>query len=110
MKFTFSPLRSETRLVASVRGDVLVLNGAELDFGPLPKGAVLPREAVPCDWISGDVMRAEDGTLTVPLVLPHGAEAPVETLFPQPLQTESGPVPLPPYATFDAKDAQHAED
>ncbi|MFN4156357.1 MAG: hypothetical protein ACK4HF_17050 [Paracoccaceae bacterium] len=98
MKLILSPIRTGAVLEAQVRGDMLELNGETLDFGTLPKGSVLTREAVGCDWIAGDVSRAEDGRLTVPLLLPHGAEAPPETLFPQPIDAEDGPVPLPPYA------------
>jgi hypothetical protein len=108
MKLTFSPCRMDAPLTASVKGDVLTLNGEPLDFGPLPKGATLPRSAIDCALIAGDVTRDAAGTLTVPLVLPHGANAPPETLFPQPLDVKSGPVPLPPYQIEE--EAAHAED
>ncbi|MFN4129781.1 MAG: hypothetical protein ACK4GC_08185 [Paracoccaceae bacterium] len=48
-------------------GDLLVLNGDDFDFGPLPKGAVLPRNAIACDWIGGDITRAENGRVPLPL-------------------------------------------
>lgn len=110
MKLIFSPIRTEARLEVSVSGDVLVLNGEAFDFAPLPMGAVLPCAAVGSEWISGDIARAEDGTLTVPLLLPHGALAPEETLFPQPMDATDGPVPLPPYAVDAIKDVQNDED
>lgn len=97
MKINLSPIRMDTRLTASVAGDVLTLNGAALDFGPLPNGATLPRAAIASDWIDGDVTRAMDGTLTVPLLLPHGANAPEATRYPAPITVTDGPVPLPPY-------------
>jgi hypothetical protein len=85
-------------LTASVLGDVLTLNGVSLDFGPLPAGATLPRAAIASPWIAGDVTRDGAGVLTVPLILPHGAAAPEETLFPAPIDAEDGPVALPAYA------------
>jgi hypothetical protein len=107
MNLTFSPVRMDTPLTASVDGDVLTLNGAALDFGPLPKGATLPRAAIPCDWIAGDVTRDDAGMLTVPLILPHGANAPPDTLFPTPVTVTAGAVPLPPYQIeMEATDAE----
>jgi len=97
MKLIFSPVRMDTQLEAIVAGDVLTLNGEALDFGPLPAGATLPRAAIECLWIAGDVTRDLAGVLTVPLILPHGANAPEETLFPQPITAGDGPVALPPY-------------
>ena len=97
MILTFSPVRMDATLTASVEGDVLTLNGEALDFGPLPSGATLPRAAIDCIWVSGDVTRDSDGTLTVPLILPHGGNAPAQTLFPAPLAASDGPVDLPPY-------------
>jgi hypothetical protein len=111
MNLTFSPIRMDTPLTASVDGDVLTLNGEALDFGPLPKGATLPRAAIPCDWIAGDVTRDEAGALTVPLILPHGANAPPETLFPEPMTVKAGAVALPPYdAPQIEMEAPDAED
>ncbi len=103
MILTFSPMRMDTPLTASVEGDVLTLNGVPLDFGPLPNGATLPRSAIDNPWIAGDVTRAADGTLTVPLILPHGANAPDATRFPAPITVTSGAVALPAY------DAEAAE-
>jgi hypothetical protein len=94
---TLSPVRMDDTLTASVAGDVLTLNGEPLDFGPLPNGATLPREAVDNPWIAGDLSRDMAGVLTVPLILPHGGNAPEETRFPAPVDAGDGPVPLPPY-------------
>lgn len=95
MQITLSPIRMDEPLAAQVAGDVLTLNGEVLDFSPLPDGALLPRDAIDCDWIAGDVRR-EAGVLIVPLLLPHGGNPPPETLYPQPLSVGDGPVPLPP--------------
>ena len=101
MKLTFSPVRMDITLTATVAGDVLVLNGEALDFGPLPAGAILPRDAIDSPWIVGDVTRGAAGVLTVPLILPHGANAPHETLFPAPIDAGDGPVNLPAYEVTD---------
>lgn len=104
MKLIFSPVRMDQILTASVAGDVLTLNGAELDFGPMPRGAILPRTAIDSPWIAGDVMRDREGILTVPLILPHGANAPHQTLFPQSIEANDGPVPLPDYEVENVED------
>ncbi|ARE84935.1 hypothetical protein KZZ08_17145 [Roseovarius mucosus] len=97
MQITLSPTRRDTPLTLSRTGDALTLNGEVLDFTPLPEGATLPREAIASDWFAGPVERV-GGTLRLTLVLPHGANAPQETLFPAPLTlTGNGPVTLPPY-------------
>ena len=92
MKLTFSPVRMDTPLSASVLGDVLTLNGEALDFSSLPAGAILPQNEIDTPWIIGDVLREDDGTLVVPLLLPLEADAPPEKLFPQPLVVGDGPV------------------
>jgi hypothetical protein len=101
MILTFNPVRMDITLDASVSGNVLTLNGVALDFSPLPAGATLPCTAIVNPWIAGDVARAMDGTLTVPLILPHGANAPEETRFPEPITINSGAVPLPPHSVAE---------
>jgi len=99
MKITLTPMRLDAKLALSRKDDVLTINGDVYDFGPLPDGATLPREAVRCDWLASDVERI-DGVLHLTLILPHGTAAPVETRFPAGLElTRSGPVDLPPYDT-----------
>jgi len=103
MKISFSPFRSDSVLTLSRQGDVLTINGADLDFGPLPEGAVLPREAVNCDWLASEVTRI-DGVIHLTLILPHGPipwPAPPESrvvTHPEPiLVTTDGPILLPSY-------------
>ncbi len=98
MRLSFSPVRMDSPLEAHVQGDVLILNGEAMDFGPLPAGATLPRAAINSPWVAGDVTRDPEGLLTVPLILPHGADAPEETLFPEPVEVGDGRVALPPFA------------
>ena len=105
MKIILSPMRREDQLTLSKSGDVLTINGEAFDFSGLPNGATLPRSAITSDWIAGDVSRAdaaegETGELTVPLILPHGYNAPEATRFPAPLEAVAdGPVDLPIYET-----------
>jgi hypothetical protein len=88
----------DTDLTIHVAGDVLTLNGTILDFTGMPPGGTMTRDDLACDWIAGDVTRDDDGLLTVPVILPHGAYAPEERRFPQPLLVEAdGPVSLPPF-------------
>ena len=87
MKITLTPMRHETPLAVTRKGAILELNGTSCD---LSKGES-------CDWISGIPARSE-GVWHVTLILPHGADAPEETLFPATIEMEGdGPVPLPPY-------------
>jgi hypothetical protein len=104
MQITFSPMRRDGPLELSRSGDTLLVNGEAFDFSPLPEGATLPRAAIASDLFAGPVERA-DGTLSLTLVLPHGARAPQETLFPAPLTlTGDGPVSLPPFDTEETGD------
>lgn len=104
MQITLSPARRATPLTLIRTGDALMLNGELFDFTPLPEGATLPPEATGSDWFAGPVERV-GGTLHLTLVLPHGANAPQDTLFPVPLTlTGNGPVTLPPYEV-DTTDA-----
>jgi hypothetical protein len=98
MKISFSPVRSDQRLVLERRGDVLVFNGDALDLSGIPEGATLPQAAAGCDWIASDIER-RGGILHLTLILPHGAQAAEATLFPAPITvTGDGPVTLPDYA------------
>jgi len=108
MQISFSPFRSDSALTLSRQGDVLTIDGADLDFGPLPEGAALPREAVNCDWLASNVARI-DGVIHLTLLLPHGPipwpvppESRVVT-HPEPiLVTADGPILLPSYSPEEA--------
>ena len=95
MRISFSPqLRNDTLNVKKI-GEALIVNGAELDFSRLPDGATLPRSAIDCPWIAGDVQRVT-GVLHVPLLLPIAADASEAARFPEPITvTTDGPVELP---------------
>lgn len=94
MIITPNPIRSDATLALHRAGDVLSVNGLAFDFGGLPEGAILPPGAVGCDWLSGPVTR-EGGILRLAVLLPHGADAPQDALFPAPVSPPDGPVALP---------------
>lgn len=95
MHITPSPVRLDETLTVSSAGDVLSLNGVELDFGPLPEGATLPAEAINSEWIVGPVTRV-NGELHLTLRLPHGPNPSQAVAFPEPIHaTNDGPILLP---------------
>ena len=97
MQITLTPQRRDDTLTLTRSGDVLTINGEAFDFTAIPEGCTLPRDAVACDWLAGNVTRS-GGVLHLTLILPHGADAPQATLFPAALTlTGDGPVALPPY-------------
>ena len=100
MKLKFSPVRYDERLVASIVGDVITLNGIEFDFTPLKEGHILPVNAIETFWIVSDVTR-KDGEIELTLLVPHGPNAPYSTLYPDafitPTQVGDGVVDIPAY-------------
>lgn len=95
MQITLTPLRSDDVLTLWRKGDILTINGEDMDLTRLPEGATLPREAVACSWLVSDIERSA-GVLRLTLVFPHSVDAPLEARFPAPLiLTEDGPVALP---------------
>lgn len=107
MQINLTPMRCDDRLTLERRGDVLAINDTDYNFSQLPEGAVLPRAAVDCPLLASDVTRVA-GVLRLTLILPHGAAAPPETLFPAPiLLTTDGSVDVP---AFDAPLSETSED
>jgi len=97
MKITLHPVRADAALTLSRTGDTLTVNGVAFNFTALKDGDTRPRDAVDCPALLSDVTRI-DGVLHLTLLLPHGANAPQETLFPEPLLvTQDGDIALPPY-------------
>jgi len=98
MNITLHPFRSDLTLSLSRAGDTLILNGGAFDFSDLSEGASLPADATGSDWFVLSLTR-KDGVLHAEIRLPHGADAPQETLYPAPLiLTEDGPVSLPAHS------------
>lgn len=101
MKITFSPIRHNTRLSIEKKGETLVLNDVPCDFSGIADGEERAAEDFGTVFLA-DVVRRVDGTLHLTLLLPHGASAPRETLFPKPRKlTKDGPIALPPYAVME---------
>tara|TARA_R110002049_G_scaffold23545_10_gene83638 strand:- start:28713 stop:29024 length:312 start_codon:yes stop_codon:yes gene_type:complete len=98
MDITLSPVRGDEPLRASVKGDVLTLNGKRFSFAKLPEGAELPADAIASDLFCGPVRRI-NGVICLTLVLHHGPNAPDETRSPAAISCTSGTVPLPPYGS-----------
>lgn len=97
MQLTLSPVRMDEQLTLDRDGDTLYVNGEAFDFSPLAEGATLPQGAVLSDWFPGEVSRI-DGELHLTIRIPHGANAPHATRFPEPMTiTRNGPVALPIY-------------
>lgn len=89
---TLSPMRRDDTLMVSVSGDVLVLNGEAIDLATYTADPEATH-----DWIIGQPVQ-DDGVWHVALILPHGADAPEATRFPDPITVSAdGPVTLPPY-------------
>jgi len=89
------------RLQISIGGDEPV----EVDFSWLPEGAMLPADAIDCEWVCGPVTRT-GGEIHLTLRLPHAAIAPHETRFPAPAHVvEDGPVALPDWGSAAPLDA-----
>lgn len=95
MIIKLSPQRRDDALTLIKTGDALAINGVAYDFAQLREGSTLPREAISCEWICGDVERV-DGELVIPILLPHGPDATEAARFPEPLTvTTDGEVVLP---------------
>jgi len=95
MLINFSPTRSDKELNIVKSADTLTINGVPYDFSQLPNGATLPREAINCEWVCGDVERT-NGELIIPILLPHGPNASEAARFPESITvTEDGPIALP---------------
>jgi len=95
MIINLSPIGSTETLSVSVVGDILILNGVELDFTPMTEGATLPNQAIDCKWVLGGVYRT-DGEINVTIQLPNTEDASELARFPSPIHiTVDGPVELP---------------
>jgi len=94
MLINFSPIRSDRALEITKIGETLKINGVPYDFSPLADGATLPREAIDCEWICGNVERI-NGELVIPILLPHGPDASEAARFPEPINVTDGEVVLP---------------
>ena len=91
MLITMTPMRRDCLLIAERIDDTLVLNGETIDL------ATCGPDTSP--WIV-DIPQKVDGEWHILMVVPHAANAPEETLYPEPLTVSgNGPLLLPPYST-----------
>jgi len=90
LTINFSPVRSDKgQLTASLAGKVLTVDGVAYDLDLVPDGATVEHEV-----LQGLTRTGNDFELT--LTLPHGAKAPEETRFPQPVMvTANGDIDVP---------------
>ena len=95
MILKLSPQRRDDTLTLSTTGDTLTINDVIYDFTPLADGSTLPKDAIGCEWICGDVSRI-NGEIELTILLPHGANASHEARFPEPINMiNDGQVVLP---------------
>lgn len=92
MKIALSPQRRDDKLEVEVSGDRIRINGELFNFNPLKEGDVVRADAVPSEWIVGDVSR-RDGEIELTLILPHGPDPSDKMAFPSPISViKDGPV------------------
>ncbi|CUH63905.1 hypothetical protein TG4357_00956 [Thalassovita gelatinovora] len=97
MQITLIPQRRDEVLTLSRSGDVLTINGTDFDFTGLTEAETMPRSGLGCDWLAADVTRT-GGVLQLSLILPHGANAQEQSLFPAPITVVAdGPITVPPH-------------
>ncbi|QWY83582.1 hypothetical protein [Rhizobium phage RHph_X2_26] len=104
MRIILTPQRRDDALTVTKSGDTLTINGEAFDFAGLPEGAVLPREAVDCDFIASDVRRV-GGVLELTLIAPHGSNPSQGEAFPAPIENAPDGVLI----AFDPAPPQVAE-
>lgn len=102
MRIKFLPQRRDDTLTLFKQGDVLTVNGDDLDFSSVLEGNSLPV----IDDDSNDPIvpphqfvptaRRENGELIVSVFMPHGPNPPEHVAFPTDLiDVQDGPVTLP---------------
>ena len=91
MKIKFSPQRNDEVLKLEVNGDIVIINGEELDLSVIPEGSTLLASAISSNFISGDISR-ENGILELEILLPHVYNPPQAIAFPTPIEVISGVV------------------
>ncbi len=95
MIIKFSPQRRDDNLTLSKQGDILTINNVSYDFSPIPDGGTLPKEAIDCEFVCGDIERI-NGEIHISLILPHGPNPSHDVAFPEPITViADGQVVLP---------------
>ncbi|MDH0126692.1 hypothetical protein N7376_22200 [Brucella intermedia GD04153] len=92
-KISFSPQYSDAVLSLEKRGNVLIVNGDELDFSDLTDGGEYPPEAIDNPSVVGGVERV-GGEIRLTIILPYMMPGHFET--PPPITViNDGPIDLP---------------
>lgn len=101
MKITLWAFISDETVEAIVKGDVLTLNGEDIDLSEIPEGYRLPISAVNNDWfltMASQYVERINGELCFALRLPVKNDSPEEyrnPVTPTVLDVVSGAVPFP---------------
>lgn len=74
MKITFVPQLSDAVLELNKSGDVLTVNGDELDFSDLPEGGEYPVGSIDNLYVLGGVVR-NNGHIELSIILPFSNPA-----------------------------------
>lgn len=83
MRIKLSPQQTESNwLSLEKKGDVLTINGIELDFGPLLEGATLPAEAICHPQVIGEVSRV-GGHVEISILYCQPSTASAHERFPE---------------------------
>lgn len=95
MHITLQPQRRDDTLTVVKSGEVLLINGDEVDLSGVTEENPISPEDSPHPFIVGTVER-NGGVLHLNLVLPHGPDASDAARFPQPIiDPPDGPLALP---------------
>jgi hypothetical protein len=90
MIINYSPQLRPDTLTLSKNGNILTINGEDIDFGPLESGTKLPsRVCLEYSPFLLGVQRNDDGELELTILLPHTPNATQAALFPQPVVNPS---------------------
>lgn len=94
---TLAAIRMDGTLTLSAAGDVLTINGDELDLSALEDGDVLEGGAVEHPLVSSvDPIRRMGAMIHITVLLPTGFPAPAAARFAAPIEvTEDGPIAVP---------------
>ena len=94
---TLAAIRMDGKLTLSAAGDVLTINGEDLDLSALGDGEALEGGAVDHPLVSSvDSIRRVGDMIHITVLLPTGYPAPEAARFAAPIEvTEDGPIALP---------------
>jgi hypothetical protein len=97
MIINYSPQLRGDALTLSKNGNILTINGEEIDFEPLESGTKLPLDV--CQEYSPFLLgaqRNDGGELELTILLPHTPNATQAALFPQPVvNPNNGQIQIP---------------